>query len=327
MIRCVDPLTKELGNVFEMFIKEIEKNSFEKISDFVSKDVIADISMFGKTEGLFELTERLKWKGPTISHKMFMITNPVIRYDGEKAHMGAIVIALLGNGENENLHIFTFGGRASIGFKKEERWKIGEILYDLEWQNGNTAFPENWNMIDYDKYGGHKLSIISELDSPWVRIPVAKNQYTEEELLVDGYHRYAWAQDCADGQLALSSFTDDIRAEMPHGVFINKKDFAYHLKFLAHKEHKLQHAGRVHSFNIDGERAYLEIYRIEPHRLGTKTLNANNFYQPIYTGRHEYDMRKEDGLWKIAKMKYIGKVFSVEEERNSLYVDNAREIN
>lgn len=319
-----DPTTLAIRAAFKALLEALSEGRKADAAGYLAEDLYANISLWGETRTAEDFLSEMDLGELAVSQQKVMATNVAVRYRGDQAQQSAIVMVLLGVGPGPaDFHMVMLGGRLTASWVRDgEQWKIAELRYDHEFQTGNTAFVAAWSLMDYQVYGGHRLAIAAELDSPWVRFPDPDNDFTEEERLVDGYLRYTWGLDTTDIPMVLSAVTHDISASMPHGEFTSNRDFAYYMRFLGHKEAKMQHAGRIASWEFTGkDTAKLFIHRIEPHRMGTKALHAGNFRDTWYSGIHDFDMRKVAGEWQIAKMVFTGKVWLNNDDHSSVLLD------
>jgi ketosteroid isomerase-like protein len=320
----ISPQRKAIKDVFEAFLEALKRNDRKGILALLAKDVTADISMTGQVQGAKDVSEAFDWVDKDYTKKKFTVTNFVCRMKDGIAQQSAYIQVLLANIERGYLFPFEFGGEFLLSYRLEnEVWKISSIKFDMQWEKGNTYFKKDWNFLDYVLHKGGNNTIVSEFDAPWRVIPDTEELGSEEEQIVDAFARYAWGLDNTDFDICRSCMTDDIYAIMPHSNYSGVRNLIAFFKNVNHKEAAVQHAARVVDirYSDNKTKAQVVMYRIEPHRLGTKTLTKENIDYNVYSARYDCDMVKENGLWKFVKIDYKGKVFFEFSESNNMFVD------
>ena len=305
-----DKNVKEIRNVFERLIEMIEKSDFSLLSEIAVEEVCADFSTLGQFQGLQKTAQGLKWKGQDIRIHRHNVCNFVALYDEEKAQQSAYVFEMYIN-DIDGFYPFEYGGHfANTYVKTIQGWKLKDIRYDLDWVCGNTYFAKDWKMLDYAMYNGHRQSCVHEFDTPYICIQQPLNEFDEKEEVMQTMYRYSAGLDNFDFSLFCTSCCDDV-------VFISNGKVLYNglrelvagFRNTRHKEATMEHAFKIFNVQIDGDEAVLEAYRVEPHRLGSKVLNKDNYEYKFYSAKYFNRLRKIEGVWKLYELNYTPKVF------------------
>ncbi|WP_368756825.1 nuclear transport factor 2 family protein [Enterococcus avium] len=318
------PKRKAIKETFEVFLEAVKNGDQEKISSLISEECVADLSINGTHKGAKNVAKAFEWKGPKLDEKKFTVTNFVCRTKDHFAQQSAYIQVLLGHYENGFLYPFEFGGEMVLSYEnKEDQWEITSIKFDMAWEKGNTYFAKEWKFIDYTQHKGGNNTIVSEYDAPWRVIPETDEEISDVEKIADSFSRYAWGLDNTDFNISKSCFTEDVYAIMPHDNYSGSRQLISFFKNVNHKEAAVQHAARIVdiSFNDQKDQAVVEMFRIEPHRLGSKVLNKENVHYNFYSARYLCDMVKENGEWKFKKIDYKAKVFFEIPEDASMFID------
>lgn len=305
-----DQNVKEIRNIFETFLNMFESGNFDNLKEIAVEEVEADFSTHGQFRGIKEVKEGLKWKGQRINVHKHNICNFVALYDEEKAQQSAYVFELYIYNEG-GFYPFEFGGHfANTYVKTKDGWKLSKIRYDLDWEKGNTYFASGWKLIDYVMYNGHRQSCVHEFDTPYMAIKNPLNVLTEEEKILHTMYRYSAGLDNFDFTLFCTSCTNDVVFKNNGSVLYDGlRNLVSGFRNTRHKEPTMEHAFKIFDVKINGDEATLQAYRVEPHRLGSKVLNKDNYEYKFYSAKYFNKLRKENGLWKLYELNYFPKVF------------------
>ena len=192
----------------------------------------------------------------------------------------------------------------------EDGWKMSEIRMDIVDKSGNYEdFFENWHFEDSKAkwYQGIHLPVINgELDSPWIKIPEAEDVLTEEEKLLDGFYRYTFGIDTLSFEHVWPVFADDFVAVMDPWGQLDRRGFLSTIKFHRQSARHWTHSVVPEKIEIDGEKAFLKLYRMAGHaqRNHPLTITRDNVDKEYACARYDIQARKEDGMWKVNRVEY-----------------------
>ena len=299
-------IRNEIKLLFEKFVIALECNQVELLNDVMTEKATIDFSTIGKHYGKTNIQDALVWRGKKYSDYQIRITNFAVHENEDKVYQSAYIQSIISYEENGFMHAFLYGGHfVNIAVKESRSWKYHIMRFDLDYVDGNTAFVENWwNLIQYEYFKGQKLrsSVVGEFDSPWRN---ASEVYAnDEDAIKDTFYHYAFAMDTADFSDLLTTYTDDVKASMPHGVFSGKREFTEYFKYVRLKEATFSHAAVFKSIDIDGNSAHALIYRTEPNRRGTRFLHKGNKNCVFFSACYHDKFEKIDGQWYIKAVEY-----------------------
>ena len=295
-----------IKTLFENFVVALEKNDTDSIKNLITVNITLDFSTIGKHIGKNNVLSALKWKGKNYDNYTIRITNFAVHEDKKEIYQSAYIQSCVSYEENNFMHAFLYGGHfVNSIIKENNQWKFNEMRFDLDYVDGNTSFVENWwDLIQYEFFKGQKLrtSVVAEFDSPWRK---CKNKFlSDEDTIKDVFYHYAFALDTADFDDLINTYSDDVKANMPQGSFVGKRDFTSYFKYVRLKEPTFSHAGVFKKIEIVDDLAYAEIYRTEPHRRGTRFLHKGNKNCIFFTACYNNVFQKIEDQWYIKEVKY-----------------------
>lgn len=316
----------QIKTTFNDFVDSIEKNDLTKLSSFFTAEAVAHLSTVGEKKGGNDIANGLVVKEEGITLRRYMISNFVVRTDGNHARQSAYVMALVGKDDGKFLFSFEYGGKFLVDWKRsgdDATWQIDELWYDLDWVKGNTSYVKDWTLIDYNIYSGHQPMISSEFDSPWACITKNDEALTDEEQIIENMFKYSFGLDNCDWVLHGSSYTTDVCFHRGQIVDAScAKRLINNFKNTSHKESALEHAIKIVKVVVDGDEAVLYGSRIEPHRLGSKILCRTTLCNNFYTAKYVNKLRKVDGQWKMYDLDYRAHVDFDTNPRPTHYYDD-----
>lgn len=184
------------------------------------------------------------------------------------------------------------------------RWRFSELRLSVNWLDGDTSLTPGWKAPAGDlgwQVGDAAPTIVSEMDSPWSRLPAPSIEGDLNQQLAETFSRYAWAIDQGDIALLATCFTADAAGDFPPlGHLKGRHHIIGHLKSFRQLWPWMQHFGRPLLMEIDpaGTSARMVIGRVIPQRPSTpEGLN-------LYGAQYELTLRREQSLWKIEWFDY-----------------------
>ena len=99
---------------------------------------------------------------------------------------------------------------------------------------------------------------------------------------------------------------EDVRVEDGwHEIVIEgNKNWTDFLHTLNQKEPCLHHTYRITSVEIQGDEALGRMSRLEPNRIGTKTINEDTWFLDWLTLEYEIRFRKSGEGWKMEEVRF-----------------------
>lgn len=312
----------EIKEKFGVFVGTWKSREVNLLDGIIDKEVICHVStsksyaigaqhsLFGVKNFVLDIPE-----SEVFHHKIFNFT---CRISGDEAHQYAYVVCLAAVFQENREEALSFEFTAMLSnhwVKKETGWYITEIRMDILGHGGDLpSFTEAWyfesQKPSYYYYGKHERCINGELDSPWNRIPVAEdNELSEEEMIMDIYAKYAYGNDQFAWDHVCDILTEDTMfATAPWGP-CDKRQRLEAIKLHRQKEHMWAHPVKPESIVIDGNKAYVKLFRMSGHRQRNHPyrFTRENIDIEHACSRMDVEFRKEEGIWKICKWNgYLG---------------------
>lgn len=299
----------QVKKLFEQAIGSLEQFDVEKFGNTLSEGVTADISMLGKkTVGKEALTSGLKLRGE-FNTSRWWISNICVRTAEDFAVMSAYLTIMIGKKEKGFLHSVEWGGKTVVRLKRESgSYKITDIRYDLDWMNGNTAFLEQFVLIDYTShYDAGRC--ISPADAPWKQIPENDEALSDEEQIRETMSIYCFAVDNHDMESLRLAETEDIYWlwDAPFDSFVVAKDIESHVRYFQDPKNyvvRRQHPVRVVDVKTTGSEAEMTVYLLRKNHVRSSELNITNMDTQYYNSVYKNRLRRENGIWKLCDMRY-----------------------
>ena len=299
---------KAIYKLFRSLLECIRSDDYSNIAEIVTPDCICEFSTVGKMVGPEEIAKGLKWPGPECNVKKAQIWNFVARSSKEgKGQQIAYTQQAMAIDDGVNLFPFLYGGQFCNSYEKiNGEWKITHIRFDLCYAEGNNLFVRGkWQLMDPVIYNGHWSVINAELDAPWYVIPEDCEPQSDEEQVLELQFEKIFGMDNGDYHLTLQPVTDDHFQNFKPRGYYGKRDYNNFLKGKYHKECRLQHANRMAEVHVYGDKAVAWLPRGEDHRLRNRVFNRENIHSMVSTGGHKVYARKEDGRWKMYRLRTI----------------------
>ncbi len=232
----------------------------------------------------------------------------LLHWNGDKAQMSFHLHQLfIKHAENGEFHYFQYGGTFVLSCVDTEKgWKIRKLLFDLCWTEGNTYWVSDWKLIDFHMPKRHKALIRPERDGVWNVIPRTEEPQSEEEKIKELLFLYGWVIDTEDYALFSKIAVPGICIrDGYHGtVFQGTENWISFLKELNAKEPCLHHTYQVKEIIAGEKRAAAKMCRLEPNRIGSKTINGDTWIFDWLTLDYTVALKKEEGLWKLEEVEF-----------------------
>lgn len=307
----------EIEAVFAQLVRALESDDLSGLKKLLLPEAKAFFGNIGHFSGIDEIISGLKWKGAKVNIRRFETVNFVVLSEGDRAQQSSCLLGLLAYDDGSQFYPFQFGGRfANSLVRTADGWKFSVLRFDLEWDNGNTAFARHWKLVDYRlawEPGMQTPEIVSEMDAPWRVIKSPDYLGTDQEQIAYTFYKYAWGPDTTDYELFEETFADDLVLNFPYFGEMNKREMICAVKKFRTAEAKWQHVAKIININVNGDRAQMTMYRIEPHRIAPFVLTRENYKTQIYSARYETGLRKENGSWLFERIDYFPGAFMMKE--------------
>lgn len=230
-------------------------------------------------------------------------SNPYVAVDGDQA---ACSLYLFGTLNTVGKEPFLFGATLVFELEKlQEQWRFETIRLAINWTSGYSDAVEHWGKYPQQngwQFGDKPPVIVSELHSPWKKLPNAKVPEALEIALRDLYARYSFAVDQNDMTLLTSAYSEDI-----HGGFAPMGELSGHetvigmLKSFRHLAPLWQHFADVVKIEAEDDPQYARmiVARIIPE------YPQDGRGHIVYGAHYQLRVRKEsDGQWRICWSDY-----------------------
>lgn len=240
------------------------------------------------------------------------ICNYVARISGDEAYQTSTVVCLAGVYEGEQVRTMEFSALfANAWTRRKEGWRIREMRMDITEYGGDyQEYIDKWYFEKPElKYyfGIHLPCILGETDNPWFRIPEEEDVKSDEEKILETFARYAYGIDTLNFDLLPGALSDELVVNMAPWGAMDKREFMATLKFKRMASRHWNHPARLDQVSMDGNKAYLRLYRMAGHKQSDHpvVLSRENVDIIHACARYEIIMKKEDDAWKIARMDYF----------------------
>ncbi len=329
----------EIKEKFGLFIETWKTRNTEILDDFMDPRIVCYMSTAkgypcGSQHTVFGVRNFVKDMPETdVFHSR--ICTYICRHKDKDAQQYAEVVCVAANYEkDEKVSVFQFTAMFANHWRKTETgWRMSELRMELVKHEGNIpAFEEAWY---FEKeipvwYGGlHYPCINAELDSPWYRIPEAEDVLTEEEKICETLARYTFAIDWDSFGDLRDILSEDVVSVMPRSGVMTKRDWIVNLKFQRMKERCWVHPGKPANLKIEGDRAFVDFYRMSGHRQRDHEYpwRKENVDIEHACARYAMELRREaDGVWRIRKNTYYLGFVELGEYRDELYDDGKENL-
>ncbi|MFM0557755.1 nuclear transport factor 2 family protein [Paraburkholderia sediminicola] len=277
-------------------------------ADLFAHDVELFSSYRGNAHGREEVLGLLRGDFAGLEAVRISATNRVPRVSSDDSVVGAYVYGQAQRASRAaDGEAALFGGVLVLSFEsRESRLFIRTIRFQLSWAEGVTALLAGWQLPPMNRAwrpGDQPAVVVSEMDSPWHRIPVSELPISDEDAIAEAWFRYVWALDQADFVLFEQSFSENIEAELtPMGRMKGRRTLMGTLKAFRLPWPWMQHYGVPVQVEIepDGNSAALLLGRITPGQ--TQTPEGKQLYSAHYRIR---TVRSGGESWQISQMEYI----------------------
>lgn len=303
-------------NQFCRFVAMMRDNDWRDMEAVFHQDASIEFSTVGKHRGIKEISQALSWDQSVINRRKAKAGNIVVRHTKEKASMISYGYFLYAADTEKGFHPVEYGGRFYIQFSKSDEWKIDRILFDLDWEKGNTYFLKGWTLMDQQVLMGHEQMFVSETEAPWLDFESFEDDRTGEEKLIETFVKYTVGEDTVNWALFHSVLDQDVHMYLtPTQSLTGSREVLKWMKVKRAREAAWEHFFRYRNIVWNENGASMEINRIEPHRLGTKVLHPGNFEGMWYSGTYRIEFCRTGEEWRIRQVSLEKGIFY--EENNS----------
>lgn len=294
---------------FDKFVNAWESGAVDLLDDIVAKDTGAVFSIFGECHGREALKQHLKQRKP-FTYVRIESGNFIALIEGTRSYQSGCVVGFFGLEQEDTYSSYEWGGNfCNIWEKKDDRWMLIDIRFDLQDDLGDLSLVDNWIPINdtIGWYSGVALPAISgELDTPWVRCKNRENIGTDREQIEELYYRYALGIDCNTFSLLEDVFSEDLVLNMAPFGTMSKRTFIATLK--VHRQaftRRWHHVGYFEHIDIHGDTADAVLYRREPYRKWPLEMTKDLEKANIIAARYDVKCVKENGKWRISRFDYF----------------------
>ncbi len=181
---------------------------------------------------------------------------------------------------------------------------IVNLKVDLCWIEGNTWWMKDSSLIDFS-VNSHRHHTINSRDIPVsARTQTFQHGDTIQEIRSRVY-QYAWILDIEDTDIleaiAVRDFT--VYDGFHDRLFKTRHEWCEFVHYLNEKEPAMQHSFRILNIEYDSNSAIVQMRRFEPDRIGSKVINAANWWHDWYTLDYRVKLVRED-CWKLATVEF-----------------------
>lgn len=306
-------IKRMLNGMFHNYLVSIRDKQVLVLDEMFSKDFVGSYSVLDENVNSAKKLINQLTVDNKINFTRFYLTNNSIKVLDDEAKQSVYITALLAIDEENGFYPLLLGGKHIVHYQKEDNaWKIKSILFDLDWVKGNTGYLMNLNLIDYEKMSGHECMICSEYDSPWQLVDGLHEDITDEEKMIDTIYKLNFGIDYLDIHLVIKSLTENVQIIVDGVELANsKRDVIRLIKSVLKTELPLQHALTIKT--VSSETLEVEGYRLQLHRIKSKSYNNATKNTTFYNARVTYSFSKERfQYFKINKIEYMTSIIPKE---------------
>lgn len=258
-------------------------------------------SHHGAATGYQDIQERLAQDTQT-SDMIGQMSNLYVAVDGNRAAFSFYMYGLV----EQNPRAFMFGSAvvATLSYQ-ESRWRLEEIRLVVNWSKGDSSLMPHWQNVPTQygwQMGFAAPAVVSELHSPWAKLPNVQPPEDLHEAISELYYRYAFSVDQNDMGLLDRSYTEDISGGFaPVGNLSGKDEVIGTLKNFRHLAAFWQHFAEVVRLEEEGDGRHVKVIigRIIPERPVDERGNK------LFGAHYQLRARKmSDGQWKFCWTDY-----------------------
>lgn len=230
------------------------------------------------------------------------MSNLYVAVDGSRAAFSFYMYGLVA--QNPRAFMFSSAVVATLSYQ-ENRWRLEEICMVVNWSKGDQGLMSHWQNVPTQygwQMGFAAPAIVSELHSPWAKLPNVQPPEDLHEAISELYYRYAFSVHQNDMGLLDRSYTEDISGGFaPVGNLSGKDQVIGTLKNFRHLAAFWQHFAEVVRLEKEGDDRYVKVIigRIIPERPVDERGNK------LYDAHDQLRARKmSDGQWKFCWTDY-----------------------
>lgn len=292
----MDNARAELQGAIEAFFLAWASNDWSAMATLIGSGTVLLSGQHGDAKGFEGIATALGTDtSPLPLH--IRTSNHYIGALGSKAMASAYAV-----GRRAGLQVpFLFG--ATVVFecsKVGDVWSFTEIRVSVNWYRGSSRDVQHWKHVPDGagwKLGDAPPTLVSELDSPWARLPHSELPLSAEQGLRELYSKYSFAIDQGDIALLADSFAINVRGGFaPMGQLKGRHAVIGQLKSFRRHWPWMQHFADVLLVEVDpGERrGRMIVARIIPERQDEPGIG------PVYGAHYQIEAALEtDGKWRI----------------------------
>ncbi|WP_312431130.1 nuclear transport factor 2 family protein [Lacrimispora sp.] len=304
---------KKILQLLDSFGDGLRNGDFRNLSIF-EDDVEAECYHIGKGKGVEAVKNLFALPVSGAEYVKQNLENIILHWKGAQAQISCHLHQLyVRHSENGEFHYFQYGGTFVLSLCKKEDWKISRILFDLCWTDGNTYWVKDWKMIDFSMPKKHKQVISWKRDGVPRVIFQTEEPESDKEQIRELMFLYGWVIDSEDYGLFGEIACEDVRViDGYHGkTFSGVKEWTDFLFQLNQKEPCLHHTYQIMDIQITGRQAQVSMSRLEPNRIGSKTINQETYLANWLTLDYTVNLKKTDDVWQIVKVEFCKNIRGV----------------
>lgn len=224
------------------------------------------------------------------------------QYASAKGATGVLSAYVFGQMSRHASNPLLFGGAVTATLARSaEDWLFSELRIAIYWVEGEPGLPTHWRppLGKAWQPGDPPPVIVSELDSPWARLPEIGHPIDVADQIAEAFNRYIWSMDHADFALMRTCLTDDIAGEFtPLGRLEGIQAVIGVLKAFRQLWPWMMHYGRVIESEIDGDTAEVIVGGLIPQQ--STILDGED----LYGAHYRLSFRKTGAIWRIFWFEY-----------------------
>jgi ketosteroid isomerase-like protein len=298
----------ELQRLVDAFLAAWISNDWSAIAPSIGSDAVLLSGQHGSATGPVEIAAALGIDAG-LSPMCMRTSNHYVGALDDQAVASAYVLASRQGRAAQSL----FGATVVFAFgKRDGVWLVSEVRLSVNWYRGDCREVRHWGVVPDNvgwKLGDPAPAIVSELDSPWARLPRSALARSSEDAVRELYSKYSFAIDQADISLLADCFASDVKGGFaPMGKLSGRHAVIGQLKSFRRHWPWMQHFADVPlvELDADGRRARMIVARIIPER------QEDTVGERIYGAHYQIEAAIDlDGQWRIRWTDYRPGWFSL----------------
>lgn len=215
-------------------------------------------------------------------------------FNDTQATFDVLALHAVGRG-TPHFHFVQYGLRCALKLSENH---ITAITMELRWSDGNTEILSPWLPL------AHCLTA-----DDGVQAPAADD---DSQAIRSVIAQFAWDLDFG-GEGCKAQLLPEVRTVDPYhgGTFCGAENWLRAIANDLDREAFLQHTLRIFQIQTDGTTAYVTAGRMEPNRIGSRSISMDNYFADWFTAIYAFSLEQCSGRWMISALTITKKILQI----------------